>query len=212
MNTIIAYYRVSTRKQGESGLGLDAQRALVQTYGSPIAEYTEIESGKVAARPELKKAIAHAKAIGATLVVAKLDRLARNVLFIATLMESGVDFVAADMPAANRFTLHVMAAVAEQEALMISERTKAALQAAKARGVKLGGARPGGGWGPQHKELKKQRFDDRYAEILPVVRALRAQGVTEQGIADELNRQGRRSPKGGMFRQSTVHNLLVKAS
>lgn len=143
---IIAYYRVSTARQGESGLGLDAQREAVLRHAgsSPIiAEYTEIESGKRADREQLGKAIAHAKSVRGTLVIAKLDRLARNVAFVSSLMDSGVDFVCADQPHATRFTLHILAAVAEHEAAAISARTKAALAQAKLRGKLLGSARPG---------------------------------------------------------------------
>src|SRR2546422_7041456 len=145
---IIAYYRVSTKQQGASGLGLEGQHAAVEAYARQtgariVAEHVEVESGKRADRPELAKALAHAKRSKATLCVAKLDRLARNVEFLAKVMNSGCEFAAADMPSANRFMLHVMAAVAEHEAKAISERTKVALAAAKARGVKLGSARPG---------------------------------------------------------------------
>ncbi len=139
----IAYLRVSTDKQGHSGLGIEAQRKAVNDYldgghWQLLAEHVEIESGKRSDRPQLAAALAHAKATGATIVIAKLDRLARNVAFISNLMESGVEFVAADMPMANRLTVHVLAAVAEHEQKMISQRTKAALAAAKARGTKLG--------------------------------------------------------------------------
>ena len=154
----IGYLRVSTEKQGQSGLGLDAQRKAIEDYLNGgkwelLAEYVEIESGKRSDRPELAKALAHSKATGATLVIAKLDRLSRNVAFISNLMESGVEFVAADMPMANRLTVHVLAAVAEHEREMISQRTSAALAAAKARGAKLGnpnGARALRGLGNAH--------------------------------------------------------------
>jgi DNA invertase Pin-like site-specific DNA recombinase len=144
---IVAYYRVSTKKQGKSGLGLEGQQTTVAEYvrqhaGNLIAEYVEVETGKSKDRPELLKAIAHAKRSKATLVVAKLDRLARNVAFTSALMESSIDFVACDNPHANRFTIHILAAVAEHEAEQISQRTKAALAAAKRRGVKLGSAPP----------------------------------------------------------------------
>lgn len=141
----IAYYRVSTAKQGRSGLGLDAQKAAVDAYvtssGSKVLAppYIEIESGKKNDRPKMATAIAHAKRAHATLLIAKLDRLARNVAFVSNLMESGVDFVSCDNPHATRLTVHILAAVAEDEARAISQRTKDAL-AAKARGTKLGSA------------------------------------------------------------------------
>jgi DNA invertase Pin-like site-specific DNA recombinase len=139
----VAYYRVSTDKQGKSGLGLDAQRKAVNDYldggdWELVAEFTEIESGKRSDRPELAKALAACKRRKATLVIARLDRLARNVHFISGLMETKVKFVACDMPEATPFMLHIYAAVAEQEARAISARTKVALQAAKQRGVRLG--------------------------------------------------------------------------
>ena len=147
MNKLVAYYRVSTRRQARSGLGLEAQQAAVLAFQARsgvevLTSFTEVETGRRSDRPELAKAIAHAKRAGATLVVAKLDRLARNVAFTSALMESGVDFLACDNPHANRLTIHILAAVAEDEARRISERTKAALAAAKRRGVKLGAARP----------------------------------------------------------------------
>ncbi|MEX1026685.1 MAG: recombinase family protein [Candidatus Paceibacterota bacterium] len=147
MNNLVPYYRVSSKRQGRSGLGLEAQQADVADYARQqdakvLACYTEVESGKRSDRPELAKAIAHAKRARATLVVAKLDRLARNVAFTSALMESGVDFIACDNPHANRLTIHILAAVAEDEARRISERTKAALGAAKRRGTKLGGSNP----------------------------------------------------------------------
>jgi len=139
----VTYLRVSTDRQGKSGLGLEAQRKAVADHvagkGEIAAEYVEIESGKKNDRPQLARALAEAKRIGAVLLIAKLDRLARNVAFIANLLEAGVEIAAADMPEANRFLLHVMAAVAEHEAQAISDRTRAALAAAKARGVALAG-------------------------------------------------------------------------
>ena len=162
---VVAYYRVSTAKQGASGLGLDAQRAAVAAWtaagAAVLAGYTEVESGKRADRPELGKALAHAKRSRATLVIAKLDRLSRNVHFLSGLMESGVDFIACDNPHANKLTIHILAAVAEDEAKRISERTRAALAAYKANkyvskrirdmypgGVPPRSSRPGrGSWG-----------------------------------------------------------------
>ncbi len=139
----VAYYRVSTDKQGRSGLGLEAQRAAVAVHiasalGAVAAEFVEVESGRRKDRPQLAAALAAARVHRAILVIAKLDRLARNVHFVSGLMESGVEFVAADLPTVNRLTVHILAAVAEEEARMISARTKAALAAAKARGVRLG--------------------------------------------------------------------------
>src|SRR6516162_2201556 len=142
----VAYYRVSTAKQGVSGLGLEAQRTAVLDYLNGgrwklVGEFKEVESGKDSGRPALAKALAACRVHNATLIIAKLDRLARNVAFISNLMEAGVEFVAVDFPQANRLTVHILAAVAEHEAAMISARTKAALAAARARGVKLGGDR-----------------------------------------------------------------------
>ena len=139
----VAYLRVSTVRQGESGLGLEAQRAAVEAFarhhgGGIVACFVEVETGKQSDRPELAKALEAARKAKATLLIAKLDRLARNVAFIANLMDAGVEFLACDQPFASRLTLHILAAVAEDEARRISERTKAALQAAKARGRKLG--------------------------------------------------------------------------
>jgi DNA invertase Pin-like site-specific DNA recombinase len=141
----VAYYRVSTDKQGRSGLGLEAQQEAVRQFvgaAKVIASYKEIETGRNNDRPKLSEAIAHAKRAKARLVIAKLDRLSRNVHFTSGLIETGVDFVACDNPNANRLTIHILAAVAEDEAERISSRTKAALAALKARGVKLGAQRP----------------------------------------------------------------------
>src|SRR5271167_1299606 len=139
----VAYYRVSTDRQGRSGLGLDAQREAVACYvgsvtGTVLEEFTEVETGKRNDRAELQKALGACRRQKARLVIAKLDRLSRNVAFIAAMMDSGVEFVACDNPHATRLTLHILAAVAEHEREMIAARTKAALQAAKARGVRLG--------------------------------------------------------------------------
>jgi DNA invertase Pin-like site-specific DNA recombinase len=149
----VAYYRVSTDRQGKSGLGLDAQRKAVLDYlngGSweLVAEHTEIESGKNNERPALAKAIEACRRHRATLVIARLDRLSRNAAFIAALMDSGVAFVAVDNPHANKLTVHILAAVAEHEREIISERTKAALAAAKARGKRLGNPPPPSGGHP----------------------------------------------------------------
>lgn len=152
----VAYYRVSTAEQGRSGLGLEAQREAVRVYLDGgrwrlIGEYTEVESGKVRSRPELTEALERCRLTGATLVIARLDRLGRNLAFLAQLMDSeDVPFVAVDNPHATRFTLHILAAVAEPEAALISARTKAALAAAKARGTRLGG------WPPDQGRWQRQ--------------------------------------------------------
>src|ERR1700683_5698599 len=140
----IAYYRVSTARQGKSGLGLEAQKQAVQAHlngEKPLSEFTEVESGRRSDRPQLAAALAACRVHRAVLVIAKLDRLARNVAFVSSLMEAGVEFEACDFPQANRLTIHILAAVAEHETRMISDRTRAALSAAKSRGTVLGGFR-----------------------------------------------------------------------
>jgi DNA invertase Pin-like site-specific DNA recombinase len=144
---VVAYYRVSTQRQGQSGLGLDGQRSAVEQFCREnrydlLDEFTEVESGRKSDRPVLRKALARAKATKSVLVIAKLDRLARNVHFVSGLMEAGVEFTACDMPSANRLTLHIISAVGEAEAKAISDRTRTALQAAKARGTLLGASNP----------------------------------------------------------------------
>jgi DNA invertase Pin-like site-specific DNA recombinase len=219
----------STARQGQSGLGLEAQRQAVAEHvnghGALLGEYVEVESGKRNDRPELAKALAHAKATGAMLIIAKLDRLARNVAFISALMESGVDFVAADMPMANRLTVHVLAAVAEHEAKMISERTKAGLAAAKARGTwvsrsgrtvtRLGnpnGARVLRGLGNDAAVAAIKAGADRHAaQVAPVIAAIRAEGITSnKQTAVELNRRGILTPRGGRWHTGTVRDLLAR--
>lgn len=215
----VSYYRVSTLKQGRSGLGLEAQQAAVHDYlrrhdGESIADYIEVESGKKNDRPQLAAAITHCRRTGATLVIAKLDRLARNVAFIANLMEaSGVEFVAVDMPLASRFTLHILAAVAEHEARMISERTKVALAAAKARGTTLGcplGAvhlRPYGNMAAV--EAVKNGAARRRTEFRSVIIEIQGEGfATFAAIADELNNRGIRTARGRRWYPMTVRLVL----
>jgi DNA invertase Pin-like site-specific DNA recombinase len=212
----VAYYRVSTDRQGQSGLGLEAQRSAVTAYlngGSwrLVAEFTEMESGKRADRPVLAEALAACKRHKATLVIAKLDRLARNVAFIANLMDAGVDFVAVDFPTANRLTLHILAAVAEHEAKMISSRTKEALAAAKARGVKLGGPKLAEAQ-VMGRAVVMAEADRHAANVLPVIRAIEAAGVTGLvHVAAALNARGIKTRRGGSWYASTVRNLLARS-
>ena len=215
----VAYYRVSTQKQGQSGLGLEAQQKSVRDYLNGgrwklIAEIIEVESGKRSDRPELAEALRLCRLHRATLLVAKLDRLARNVAFISALMESGVEFQAVDMPQANRLTVHVMAAMAEYEAAAISARTKAALAAAKARGKKLGGRR----WNVESVAGKgnaasiKARSDSaaKWAlDITTEVNAVRADGATSlRQIAAGLNARGVGARRGGQWTAAQVRQLL----
>lgn len=201
----IAYYRVSTAKQGASGLGLDAQREAVRAFlngGSwtLAAEFTEVESGKRNDRPELTKALQACRVYGAKLVIAKLDRLSRDAHFLLGLEKAGVDFVAADMPMANRLTVGIMAMVADEERRMISARTKAALAAAKARGRKLGGnrgvkltkaTRDAG------RAVRASRADARATDLAPIITELRERGViTLSGIARALTERGIPTPRG----------------
>jgi DNA invertase Pin-like site-specific DNA recombinase len=226
MADIIAYYRVSTAKQGQSGLGLEGQKAAVEAYAKQtgariVASYREVESGKVAERPELAKALAHAKRSKATLVVAKLDRLARNVAFLSALMRSGADFVACDNPHANKLTIHILAAVAEDEAERISSRTKSALAAAKARGALLGSARPGHWDGREDARLEglangrkvaakviTRRAVEAYADLAPAMREWRASGMSLQGIADRLNADGHTTRRGRPWNPVQVSRVL----
>ena len=218
----ISYLRVSTDKQGQSGLGIEAQRKAVDDYLNGgawqlLREYVEIETGKRNDRPQLAAALAHAKATGATVVIAKWDRLARNVAFTAALLESGVEFVACDNPHATRFTIHILAAVAEHEAAMISVRTRAALAAAKARGQKLGnpnGARALRGLGNAAGIAAVSASANRHAaQVLPVIGAIRDDGVTSLlGIAAELNRRGILTARGGQWYATTVRNLLERSA
>jgi DNA invertase Pin-like site-specific DNA recombinase len=223
----IAYLRVSTDKQGRSGLGVEAQREAVIRYLNGgnwklAAEFVETESGKRNDRPKLAAALAHAKAIGATVVFAKLDRLSRNVDLLRSLVASGVDLVFCDLPhvppgAMGRFLLTQMASVAELEAGLISERTKAALAAAKARGVKLGnpnGARALRGKQTGNAEAVaaiKLKAHAHAANLQAIVEDVRAQGITSiRKIADELNRRGILTPRGGEWQPTTVVRLLKR--
>jgi DNA invertase Pin-like site-specific DNA recombinase len=216
--TFISYLRVSTDRQGRSGLGLEAQRHAVATHvagGRLLGEYLEVESGGRNDRPQLAAALAHAQATGAKLIIAKLDRLARNVAFIANLMAAGVDFLACDLPMADKLTIHVLAAVAEHEREMISARTKAAMAVAKARGVRFGnphGARAlraASKGNAAANAAQRANVAAWRARILPIVTAIRATGVTSaRQIALELDRRSIRTPRGGRWRGSMVLALF----
>lgn len=213
----IAYYRVSTDRQGDSGLGLDAQRRLVNDYlnggnWTLAAEFTEVESGKRSDRPQLTAALAMCKRLKAKLIVAKLDRLSRNVGFISTLMDSGVEFVAADMPHANKMTLQVMAVFAEYERDQISDRTRRALAQAKERGVRLGGPKrlEASALGAAANKANAQRFA---ANVIPVIREIQASGVTTlHGVARALNARGIPAARGAPWSAVAVSNILKRAT
>jgi DNA invertase Pin-like site-specific DNA recombinase len=203
------YLRVSTQKQGIDGYGIDAQRVAIAGY-VPAVEFVEVESGKRKDRPELLKALDYCKKNGAVLVVAKLDRLARNVAFVSMLMESGVDFVCADFPTANRLTIHIIAAVAEHEAVMISARTKAGLAAAAARGVKLGKSMT------SDKAMKGHATQSLIAKnnatkIQNTIRVFRDSGLSLRKVADELNKMAVPTPRGKLWTATAVNNALAMA-
>ena len=211
----VAYYRVSTDKQGISGLGMDAQKQAVANYlngGSwnLLAEFAEVETGKRSDRQELVKAVALCRKEGATLLIAKLDRLARNAAFLLNLRDSGVNFVATDMPHADRFTVGVMALVAEKEAEMISQRTKDGLAAAKRRGIKLGNPRPAQAL--KVAQTANLARADAYAKsLLPVIEEIRAAHVTTlRKMAQCLNARGFKTPNNKGFKAQSVKNLLER--
>lgn len=222
MCRVVAYYRVSTEGQSRSGLGLEAQQRAVETLcvgrGWTIIEaFTEVESGKRADRPKLTDALHHAKVTGATLVIAKLDRLSRNAAFLLQLQDSGAKFLAADMPEACNLTVGIMALVAQQEREAISKRTKEALAAARARGTRLGnpnGAealrRAGKGNGASVAAIKAEA-DAFAADLGPTVAKLRAEGHTSlPALARELNAGGFQTARGGRWHPSSVRNLLAR--
>jgi DNA invertase Pin-like site-specific DNA recombinase len=227
----LTYCRVSTDKQGRSGLGLEAQQAAIAAFIRPEdrllqPSYVEIESGRKAARPKLADALSRCRKTGATLLVAKLDRLSRNVLFLRTLIDSGVDVAFCDLPhippgAMGRFLLTQMAAVAELEAGLISERTKAALAAAKARGKKLGGDR---GYRPENPpdwragartsaERRAQQADHAAHRLVPVIEAIRRErgdDVSLHAMARELTERGVHTPRGRTWTATAVRRALVR--
>lgn len=232
---VVTYFRVSTQEQGRSGLGLEAQRSAVAAFCATrgcnvLGEFVEVESGKRDDRPQLLAALHRAKVTGATLVIAKLDRLSRNVAFLASLQDSGARFLAADMPEANELTVHIMAAVAQAERKAIAKRTREALLAAKARGTwakadgtpyksgeRLGnpnGAaalqRAGKGNGAAIGALKAGA-EARAADLAPIIAELRAEGYTSlPALASQLNARSIRTARGGQWHASSVSNLLAR--
>jgi DNA invertase Pin-like site-specific DNA recombinase len=220
MTKFVAYYRVSTQKQGRSGLGLEAQRVSIAEYirsvnGDVCAQFTEVETGKRKDRPELTAALAQCRLQGATLIVAKLDRLARNVAFVSNLMESGCEFCAVDFPQANRFMIHLLAAVGEYEAKLISDRTRAALQSAKRRGVKLGGDR-GNIFDIQRKgscignTIRRAKAQQRANDLRPVIAAIQANGAGSlREIAAQLNARGIQTSRGCEWTATAVMRVLA---
>lgn len=220
MGNFVSYSRVSTAEQGRSGLGLEAQQAAITHYlrqdDQLLAGFVEVESGKRCDRPELQRALDYCQLHRATLLIAKLDRLGRNVAFVATLMERRVPFVAADMPHADAFRLHLEAAIAEDEMKKISVRTRAALAAAKARGVKLGGLRENAPdlrlYQPAGSAEAARKAADFAASVRPLVEELKAKGLSLRAIAAELDRRRIPAMRGGKWRASAVQNLLLRGA
>src|SRR5215469_2208941 len=209
----VAYFRVSTDRQGKSGLGLEAQREAVMNYLNGgnwqlVGEFTEVESGKRSDRPQLAAALAACKRHKAKLVIAKLDRLSRNLAFIAALMDSGVEFVAVVNPHANKLTVHILAAVAQHEREMIAQRTKDALAAAKARGTVLGNPHLAAA---RDRAVASVKADaDRFAKnVAPIIREIQSSGVaSHRGIAKSLNARGVATARGGQWTAVQVGSIL----
>jgi DNA invertase Pin-like site-specific DNA recombinase len=209
----IAYYRVSTNHQGINGLGMSAQRTAVASFlngTKPIGEFAEVETGKAKERPQLSAAIALCRKTKATLLIAKLDRLARNAAFLLNLRDSGVDFVCCDMPQADRFTIGLFALLAEKERDDISARTKAGLAAAKRRGIRLGNPQIAKTRGRAVAAAKRQA-DAFAARLKPIVAQIEKAGMSSlQQIADCLNARGFKTPRGKEFAHQSVRNLLQR--
>ena len=214
----VTYYRVSTQRQGSSGLGLEAQRQTVAQYlaggtRTTVGEFLEVETGKgadpLSKRPQLRLALELCKTTGSTLLIAKLDRLARNVHFVSGLMESKVSFVACDLPEANQLTIHIMAAFAEHEARRISERTRDALAAAKARGVVLGAT------GPANlktcNDQRQQKAREFRSRLSPVLDGMVTQGLSRRAIVCRLNDLGIKAPMGGTWSLGQVQRLIISS-
>lgn len=217
MQKFVAYIRVSTQQQGRSGLGLEAQQSAVRAYlvgvaGELVEEFVEVETGKgsnaLDRRPQLRAALAVCKKQGATLLIAKLDRLARNVHFVSGLIESGVEFVAADMPQANKVMIQMHAVMAEWERDQISARTKAALAAAKARGVRLGSA------GPRNlralNEVRQRAASAFAGNLGGLVEGFRLRGLTQRQMMAELNSLSIPARRGGAWGLRQVQLMLER--
>ena len=213
----VAYYRVSTQKQGQSGLGLEAQQAAVASYLNGgawelIGEFVEVETGKGAnaldKRPKLRAALEICRKQGATLIIAKLDRLARNVHFVSGLLETGCDFVAADMPQANKVMIQMHAVMSEWERDQISVRTKAALAAAKARGVKLGVA--GSSNLERNIEERKIAANIFALKLAGVIQGFRASGLSQRAMVNQLNQIGIRAANGGEWSLIQLQRVIIK--
>ncbi|WP_406736854.1 recombinase family protein [Thioclava sp. GXIMD4215] len=219
---IVTYCRVSTRSQGQSGLGLEAQQAAIGNFAAAnaaqiVGAFTEVESGRKADRPQLQAALKLAKLTGSKLVIAKLDRLSRNAAFLLNLQDSGVDFVACDNPSATPLTVGILALVAQDEARAIRERTKAALAAAKARGQQLGnpnGAealRRAGKGNVASRQAASANADARAQDLAETLAEVQANGITTlAGIAKELNRRGIKTARGKSWHPSSVANLRAR--
>lgn len=215
----VAYLRVSTQKQGYSGLGLEAQREIIRNHlhdTTPVAEFVEVESGRKSDRPKLKEALALCRKDGATLIVAKLDRLARSVSFLSNLLESDVDIVFCDFPQANKMVLHIISAISQYEAELIAARTKASLQAKKARGFKLGN--------PEHLLDKHQEAiqnsiktcrtkadnNPNNKRAVAILRILVKENSSYCEMAKILNQEGFVTSRGCSFTKSTVYKLIKR--
>lgn len=223
---VVAYLRCSTKGQHESGLGIEAQRSYVQAYcartgATMVREFIEVESGRKSDREILRQAIAFTKRAKGTLVIAKLDRLARNVAFVANLMETSVRFEACDMPGANNMSIHVMAAVAQNEAEAISKRTKDALLALKARGTLLGSHRASARPLSTEARAKGQALSVKanrdkaiteYADLLPVMVALRGEGLSLRQIAQRLTDDGHKTRNDGAWNAVQVKRVIDRAA
>lgn len=225
MAKICAYIRVSTQRQGASGLGLDAQTAAIEAFARQnghtiVATFREIESGKRCDRPQLTRALAKCRLLGATLCVAKLDRLARDLAFVANLMRDNVDFVACDAQYANRLTIGILAAVGEDEARRVSERTRAALAQAKLRGVVLGGSRNHTFSADERRKgsalgcaTRSEASRERASQLMPIIGELRAEGRTSlQQLAEGLNARGLPTARGKAWQPMQVRRVINAAS